>query len=67
MKCDICHSQAEWMVYAAYDDLENSPGAVHPRVARYPLPLIRACKDHLIFLLHQESQSPNTTGQWVIK
>lgn len=68
LKCDKeeCDETAEWTVYAAYP-LETRESAVHPQLARYPMPMIRACSTHVIDMLMDDTKKLATTAQWVIK
>jgi hypothetical protein len=50
--------------YASYnaDEGEN----VHPRHARYPMPIVRACPIHLGELLARESRTSGSTRQYLV-
>jgi hypothetical protein len=58
----VCKQEAEFHVYSSYDIV---PKEDHPRHARYPMPMIRACTEHLAELLW-EHYSPRAVTQWVI-
>lgn len=66
--CDkeICSKEAMWIVYAAYD-LDTRSAAVHPNLARYPAPMIRACSSHVIDLMQDDARKGASTKQWVVK
>ena len=61
--CQECDRPAEYMITAAYD-LDRS--AVHPTVACYPAPLIRACRVHLLECLDREIGTPFATTQYLL-
>lgn len=67
-QCDhiLCTQESVWTVYAAHD-LETRESTVHPLLARYPMPMARACTEHVIDLLMEDSKKLSTTAQWVIK
>jgi hypothetical protein len=66
MMCDRqgCTKDARWQVYACYDAEMDS---AHPRVARYPNPMTRACGDHLTWELGRDAAARGSTMQWVVK
>lgn len=68
IQCDneTCFEEAVWTVYAAYDTDKLSVD-VHPHLARYPMPMIRACNNHVIDLLMKDTKHQASTKQWVIK
>lgn len=65
-KCDNCALQAGWLIYAAYDAKTLTKDA-HPTVSRYPLPMKRTCDNHLIDFITEDSESPTSTRQWIVK
>jgi hypothetical protein len=67
--CDSCDRPAVWLAFAAYD-VSYGPGGpvlVHPWVARYPAPMVRACTEHLLGLLTTDSYAEGSTGQWLVR
>lgn len=64
MKCEFCTDRAKWLAYASYDIPTRE---VHPRVARYPSPMVAACNDHLLPFLEGDSVKTASTRQWVLK
>lgn len=65
-QCDGCELDAEWLIYAAYDE-EAINIRVHPLVARYPLPMKRSCNHHISGMLTEDSEHLTTTMQWIVK
>lgn len=63
MNCDACSRPAEYTLTAAYD---HDCTAVHPLVACYPMPIIRACREHLLPRLARDIGSPGATTQYVL-
>ena len=65
-RCDYdgCDDAMRFRAYASYnaDDGEN----VHPRHARYPAPMIRACAAHIGRLMLHDADGPGSTLQWLI-
>ena len=59
-----CTSLAAFAVYAAYEIPEE--GAIHPRVCRYALPMLRVCSAHLAEMLIRDSDLAGSTHQWVV-
>jgi len=62
--CDRCDNEARYLVYAAYP--VGTPDDVHPRMARFPAPMIRACGPHLDAHLDADAQAPLSTYAWVV-
>ena len=66
MTCDECKAPAIFLVFAAYDaDDVDGPGA-HPGLRRYPMPMIRACPEHLAARLVLDLSAPGSTAQWMV-
>lgn len=65
-QCDGCELDAEWLIYAAYEE-EAINLKVHPLVARYPLPMKKSCNFHVASLLTDDSEKPATTRQWLVR
>lgn len=63
-KCDSCDKPAKWLAFAVYD---VDDGAVHPILARYPAPMIRACNEHFIGKMWWDLKQGGTTGQFVVR
>jgi hypothetical protein len=65
MRCDYdgCEQPVILRAYAAYN--ADSGEHVHPRHARYPAPMIRACADHVGRLMVRDADSPGSTRQWL--
>ncbi len=64
--CDRCGEPATWLAFAAYDTGNPAGDDIHPRLARYPAPLVRACTDHLAALVLADAATDLSTGQWVL-
>jgi len=66
MLCDQtdCHARATLRAYASYNADEGQNG--HPLHARYPMPMIRACPSHLGQLMHDDTDKPGSTRQWLV-
>lgn len=62
--CDVCGAHAQFRAYASYD-IDDGRNA-HPHHARYPMPMIRACADHLTEMMLHDLNAPGTTRQWVV-
>ncbi len=64
--CDetTCTNGVAWRAYASYnaDQGEN----VHPLHARYPGAMVRACSDHLVALMGDDTERPLSTRQWLV-
>lgn len=63
LTCDECDRPAEYTITAAYDWDRSQ---VHPLVACYPAPMIRACRAHLLERLDREIAAPFATTQYVL-
>lgn len=61
-----CERDAQWRVYASYnaDHGEN----VHPLHARYPMPMIRACDEHVASQMRSDYSMGDlfSTRQYII-
>lgn len=68
VKCDKkeCDEESVWTIYAAHD-VKCPMVDVHPHFARYPMPMIRACNEHVVNMLMDDTKKLATTAQWVIK
>jgi hypothetical protein len=66
--CDACTADAAWLAYAAFpaEQPHDAPPPIHPTVARYPAPMIRACNNHLTDRLTRDTEFTGSTAQWVI-
>lgn len=66
--CDTCGGPASWLAWAAYEtDTTAEDGPVHPLVARYPNPMVRACSGHLVGRLWDDMAAPGSATQWVVR
>ena len=65
MKCDTCDQNTEFLVFACYD-IDPMSANGHPTMARYPMPMIRCCGEHLVEQISKDSSSPSGTNQWVV-
>jgi hypothetical protein len=72
--CDTCGGPATWLAFAAYetDTPEDGPlhplaARVHPLVARYPNPMVRACSGHLVGRLWDDTAAPGSAREWVVR
>lgn len=63
MNCDECDRPAEYTLTAAYDFDKSQ---VHPLVACYPRPMIRACRLHLLERLDRQISTPFPASQYVL-
>lgn len=63
MNCDECDRPAQYTLTAAYD---HDRSAVHPLVACYPAPMIRACRQHLLERLDRDLRAPFATTQYLL-
>lgn len=61
--CDLCHEAATWKVYAAYP----YANAVHPQVAHYPRPMIRACDEHLAAIIARDQTIAGATAFYLVE
>lgn len=59
-----CFVTPLWRVFAAYP---VDPAAVHPMLARYPMPMFKACPAHLSMLMMADGQGPGSTGGYFVE
>jgi hypothetical protein len=52
------------VAYAAYEPRPTDD--LHPLLRRYPMPMIRACTDHLVGCLLDDAGEPGSTYQWLV-
>lgn len=66
--CDVCGDTTVFLVYAAYnaDQYGGTAPPVHPLVARYVRPMIRACTEHVGTQMMDDTESFASTMQWVV-
>lgn len=65
--CDECGAPASFIAYAAHDVITDAAtNSTHPHVARYPLPMIRACAQHIGPQMDADAEAPISTKQWVV-
>lgn len=65
-QCDYdgCTEPMRFRAYASYNADEGDN--VHPRHARYPMPMIRACPAHIGHLMLHDADCFGSTRQWLI-
>lgn len=65
---DDCDEASDFRAFACYDHPAIAELEVaHPLVARYPMPMIRACWLHLSRLMFRDMGAPGTTARWVVE
>lgn len=59
-----CQSEATLTLTAIYsvDDI-----ATHPTWASYPMPMFRACRNHLAVLAERDAGAPGSTMSWLVR
>lgn len=67
MKCSHggCQTDATHSITAAYplaDDL-----TVHPKYATYPMPMAKACRNHLAVLMEMDSGNPGAKPAYLVR
>jgi hypothetical protein len=61
--CDECGAPAVFVAYASY---EVNPAATHALLARYPMPMIRSCAEHIGGQLLADTAAFGATRTWVV-
>ena len=61
---DGCDEPMRFRVYASYNADEGDNA--HPRHARYPAAMIRACDRHIGRLMLHDADGSGSTRQWLI-
>ena len=56
-----CKAEPLWTVTAAY------PTDRHDEVHTYPVPMVRACSEHLSHVLAQDMMQVGSTMSWLVK
>lgn len=64
MPCDRCEKPVAFRAYASYN-ADNGANS-HPLHARYPMPMIRACPQHLTELMFEDAATAASTRQWLV-
>lgn len=65
--CDACANPAEFEAFAAYEDEGvDLTATTHPRLRRYPMPMVRSCVGHLGELVQRDAGSPGSTQRWLV-
>ena len=60
-----CDRPARWLAYAAYAIESND--IEHTLLARYPMPMVRACSgEHLTWELGRDAATHGSTAQWLV-
>lgn len=65
MTCDRCPCAATFTVTAAYP--VGDPNAVHPLFATYPMPLGRACDQHLPDVMHRDQRHGGASPTYLVR
>lgn len=63
MKCDRCDDRATFTVTAAYPACP----VLHPHFATYPMPLARACPEHLAEAITRDGAAPGATPAYLVR
>ena len=64
MTCQRCNEPVAFWAYASYN-ADNGENA-HALHARYPMPMIRACPQHLAELMFEDTAHAASTRQWLV-
>jgi len=70
MKCSHggCQTEATHTITAAYraDGIPDYAD-VHPLFATYPMPMFKACRNHIAVLMELDSGNPGATAAYLVR
>lgn len=70
MKCSHggCQTDATHSIAAAYPvDAIHADLDVHPKFATYPMPMFKACRNHIAVLMEMDAANPGATPAYLVR
>lgn len=63
-----CQTEATHSITAAYGPVEaDDLRTTHPLFATYPMPMAKACRNHLAVLMDMDSGAPGSTHTYLVR